>query len=241
MATRNYYTSVVMGSTGPDIPTDGLNLYYDYGNPACYPGSGTSVFDLSGNGNTGGFSVGVAYSASNGGILDLTSASISIVNVPNATTLQPTTGCTYVVFVNSGFPSVGLEGGMGCLGGGGSRGYLLGSDTTNRLSFYIAPTNTSLLRAQVTFNIKNTWTMVHGRFSASSYIDVGTNGVIRGVNTSSIPASTQQNTLPLQIGARGDNDGQTKGFYGPSLIYNRPLSDAELLQIFEAFRARYSI
>jgi hypothetical protein len=37
----------------PNVVTDGLALFLDSMNPRSYPGSGTSWFDLSGNGNTG--------------------------------------------------------------------------------------------------------------------------------------------------------------------------------------------
>ena len=35
------------------LVTDGLILYYDFSNPSCYPGSGTSITDLSAVGNNG--------------------------------------------------------------------------------------------------------------------------------------------------------------------------------------------
>lgn len=40
------------GLTSTGIVTEGLVLYYNPSFPASYPGSGTSLFDLSGNGNT---------------------------------------------------------------------------------------------------------------------------------------------------------------------------------------------
>lgn len=37
----------------PKIPTDGLVLAWDANNPKSYPGSGATIYDLSGNGNNG--------------------------------------------------------------------------------------------------------------------------------------------------------------------------------------------
>jgi hypothetical protein len=51
------------------IITDGLVLYLDAGNPASYPGSGTTWFDLSGNGNNGTLVNGVGYTSDNLGSL----------------------------------------------------------------------------------------------------------------------------------------------------------------------------
>ena len=51
-----YYSAKLMGMQAEavsGIVTDGLKLYLDASNPASYPGSGTTWFDLSGNGNNG--------------------------------------------------------------------------------------------------------------------------------------------------------------------------------------------
>lgn len=37
----------------PKVPTDGLVLAWDAANPKSYPGSGATIYDLSGNGNNG--------------------------------------------------------------------------------------------------------------------------------------------------------------------------------------------
>lgn len=50
------------------IVRDGLVLCLDAGNIKSYPGSGTTCFDRSGNGNHGTLAGGVGYSSSNGGI-----------------------------------------------------------------------------------------------------------------------------------------------------------------------------
>ena len=51
------------------IVTNGLVLNLDAGNRASYPGSGTTWFDLSGNGNNGTLVNGVGYNSANGGSL----------------------------------------------------------------------------------------------------------------------------------------------------------------------------
>lgn len=38
---------------GPKLPTQDLSLLFDPANPKCWPGSGSTLFDLSGNGNDG--------------------------------------------------------------------------------------------------------------------------------------------------------------------------------------------
>lgn len=41
---------------GPKLPKQDLSLLFDVANPKCWPGSGTTLFDLSGNGNNGAIS-----------------------------------------------------------------------------------------------------------------------------------------------------------------------------------------
>ena len=38
---------------GTNLATDGLEILFDPNNPGSYPGSGDSIFDLSGNSRTG--------------------------------------------------------------------------------------------------------------------------------------------------------------------------------------------
>ena len=52
------------------IPTNGLVLYLDSGNPASYPGTGTNWYDLSPMGYVASINTGVAYSADNSGIFN---------------------------------------------------------------------------------------------------------------------------------------------------------------------------
>ena len=56
-------------SAGPDIIEDGLILALDAADRNSYPGSGTTWYDLSGNGNNGILANGVGYNSNNGGSL----------------------------------------------------------------------------------------------------------------------------------------------------------------------------
>jgi hypothetical protein len=55
--------------TGPNIVTDGLVLHLDAANPKSYPGSGTTWNDLSGNGNNGTLVNGPTFDSGNNGSL----------------------------------------------------------------------------------------------------------------------------------------------------------------------------
>jgi len=51
------------------IVNQGLSVYYDFSNPNSYPGSGTTIYDLSGYNNNGTLINGTSYSTTNGGAL----------------------------------------------------------------------------------------------------------------------------------------------------------------------------
>ena len=51
----------------PNVYTTGLQAWWDFGESTSYPGTGTTIFDLSGNGNDGTLSAGMAFTSSFGG------------------------------------------------------------------------------------------------------------------------------------------------------------------------------
>ena len=56
-------------SFSPKIVTNGLVLYYDVANPRSYPGSGTTIYDLSRNGYNGTLINSPTFDNTNGGAL----------------------------------------------------------------------------------------------------------------------------------------------------------------------------
>jgi len=221
-------------------PRNGLMLYYDYGNPRCYPGTGTDVFDLSVNGNHGEIMLNGLISTDFGGVFRMPGVDDKI-TTPYHATLHPTTGMTVVFFVKSPFTNVNV-GGVGVLGGGGNRGWALGNSLTDAARFYVAETVSTLRNSGVaTFDVSDRWVMMSGRYDPSNYIDYGVNAVQVSVNTTSAPANTIDNGNDFQVGERGQNAGEIDGDIGPTLIYNRPITDSELTRIFNIFKHRFGI
>lgn len=78
--------------TGPNISTDGLVLALDAANPRSYPGSGTTWFDLSGNGNNTTLNT-FTYDATNKWFVSVESpgyASLLEFSTPDSTTISNT-------------------------------------------------------------------------------------------------------------------------------------------------------
>jgi hypothetical protein len=87
----------------PKIPTNGLVLCLDSGNKKSYPGSGTSWYDLSGNGNYGDFQNTLNYTPDYGGELGFSGDSNNYVNLPTFFTsnhYSVNQGWTVSAFVN---------------------------------------------------------------------------------------------------------------------------------------------
>ena len=81
----------------PIIVTDGLSLYLDAANSRSYSGTGLSVYDLSGSGNTSLLINGPTYSSSNLGyfVLDGTN---DYVNVNSLANILPYTAYTKIAY-----------------------------------------------------------------------------------------------------------------------------------------------
>jgi hypothetical protein len=58
----------------PNVYTTGLQLWWDAGESTSYPGTGTTITDISGNGNDGTLIGGIAFTGSNGGGLYMATA-----------------------------------------------------------------------------------------------------------------------------------------------------------------------
>ena len=88
------------------FPSSGLIAHYDPGDAASYPGSGTTVTDLTG-GNDGTLT-SVNYSASNGGVFSIPTGYISLANMQSH--VQGVQAFSVAMFVNTtgGTASTGL-------------------------------------------------------------------------------------------------------------------------------------
>ena len=83
-----------------NVVTDGIILYMDFGNRASYPGTGTTVTDLSGYGNDGTVVGSPTFDASLGlGAFDLDRDGSKQITVGTPSILQPTDGVTLAVWI----------------------------------------------------------------------------------------------------------------------------------------------
>lgn len=86
----------------------------------------------------------------------------------------------------------------------------------------------------------NTWTYVTCSWLGGGESCIYTNGVLRTSRTiSSIPATNPSSTGRIGLGHSGP--GSWNGKISTTQIYNRQLSEAEIIQNFNAYRGRYGI
>jgi hypothetical protein len=98
-------------ANGPRIVTDGLVLHLDAANRKSYPGSGSTWYDLSGNGNNATLSTGPVFSSANNGNFYFGNTSDDYAEVATRNTnleFQPTSPHSIVTFIKS--PSSGFNG-----------------------------------------------------------------------------------------------------------------------------------
>jgi hypothetical protein len=220
--------------TSSPLITNGLVLNLDASNTASYPGTGTTWTDLSGNGNHGTFISGTTFSSTNGGamVFDGTSNNRIQTNLTTAFT-DFTVGIWYKDngslefgrlmdkdFVNGFW--LGRNGAVANSWGGGIR------EAGDPYGIYL--------------------TLTDGQWHFIVSVRSGTTHTIYGDGVTNKVANTVVNT-PLSstsIAIGGWSGGGTaiqvlKGSIPRVLIYNRALSEAEILQIFNATKAKYGL
>jgi hypothetical protein len=241
--------STVQGGQG-NIVTNGLVLNLDAANPRSYPQpyNGTTWTDLSGNGNNGTLVNGVAYTGSNGGALVFDGANDhALVGGSTPPSLQ-------------GNPSFTVEGWFkrnGSWSGGATWG-IGGNASQGGINSYNAGTNLISidLWGTSTYSTGQTYSLTEWKYIIWTYDGGGftTSNIIIYINT--IPYTGTN--LTISRGGSGTPNINTNGIVlaraGASVnlyhspinisnfrIYSRVLNPSEVLQNFNATRARFGI
>jgi len=234
----SYYHHLIKTSPAVNpIVTTGLVLNFDASNPLSYPGSGTAINDLSGNGNNGTLINGVGYSATNGGILNFDGVN-DYISTPLVT---PSTAFSYGIWVKTstsnnlanrpignGDYSGGLSGASMILAYSGTRSYFIrraGVNDGNRDIF--APAVTNFLGNW--HYIVMTYDGTNGMKAYCDNILIGSNAVLGFTSI-----------LNLSIGRDGLG-GAFNGSIGVAQVYNKALTVGEIDQNFNVDKTRFEL
>lgn len=226
--------------TGPDIVTDGLVFAVDAGSERSYAGSGTTATSLVGS-ITSTLNNGVGFSTDNGGTWTFDGTDDKI-TIANSSTMQPTSTLTmeawirldtmpsnwYSVFQspesNSGHTSPYFDWGI----------YV---NYTGGLHTRINGISDGLSNGTTTKVQNNTWSQVAISWNGS-LVSYYLNGSLIQTKSLSTTISYTNNTDKLI----GTNAGSSEAFDGKIPIvrfYNRALTQAEVLQNYNAQKSRF--
>ena len=240
---------------GPKIVTDGLVLALDAANTKSYPGSGTTWYDLSGNGNNGTLVNGVGYSGADNGSLvfdgvndyvtvDYPALALSIPSMTVVLWIKTTTTTTVSIFgsYNNLSPSpiifaINLNKGLATrdtISIGYTGVYI--RDTANRyLTGYV---NSPLYDGNWHCFV---WRIVNSSANAHEvFFDGNKQNLVNTDETS--PSSFTNFEFPIGINSfhgRGVFNPGPTSVYGGTKIYNRALTAAEIQQNYNALKSRF--
>jgi len=238
-------TSTPTPTATPAVPvTTNLVLYYDPSNPSSYPGTGSTINDLSGNGLNGSLSnitFTSPYFTYNG-----TSSQVSVAD--NAL-LEPGSGdWTMEVWVNQ--TTSGNDVVLGKFDNGGLSQDVSYSIRTTNTTYYAQIGSGSGAGATLFVNSTNnvgtlsTWYQLVYVFKngGTKTLETFVNGSSVGSVNHSL-ASILNSTNPLYIGSYngGEFPQWFDGKIGITRLYNDALTSSEVLQNFNADKSKYGL
>jgi hypothetical protein len=217
------------GWRGPNIVKDGLVLYLDAGSPnSYYGGTGTVWKDMSGNGNNGTLTNGPTFNSANGGSIVFDGVD-DYVNCGTSTSLNEPKTIEVWLYVTSQKTGMILSRGIA--------NYEVYTFTDGFVYTYWGNRfNTTINNPPITLNLWNQFCFTISGVTETVY----KNGDLIGPRTlNATPSYT--NTGDVNIGRRNNGSQYLNGRVSIIKLYNRELSSTEVLQNFNATRARFGI
>jgi hypothetical protein len=219
----------------PNIVTNGLVVCWDVGFTPSYPGSGNTLYDISGNGNNGTLVNGVGYSASNGGVLTFDGVDDWLYSAtPNLSATNNTVmgASRYVGDYDPEFPNhqrminspINLT----------SSNWLMGNWAATTTNYY----SEGWVSAVGSGPDDTNWRIYSttGNIAGDSYALYVNNSLSSGPNSAG-----NAGPVGFAVGAYGVGLEASTGEFSFLLAYNRILSAAEMTQNYNAYRARFGL
>lgn len=217
---------------GPNTTSSGLVLHIDPSNPRCYPGSGSTLFDLSGGGNNGTLTNGASVvSQRSGRVLNFDGVN-DFMSIPDSNQLDVTGPVGLAIWVRgtSTANKVLTE-------KGANKTLVLQPNGANDFYYLDGFAGPAIVSGLNTLIFNGSWHNITATFNGATrslYVD----GVLRHTSAMSVPAA---NADEFVIGARSDGSVAWQGQVDGVLVYSRALSPQEIINNFNATRGRYGI
>jgi hypothetical protein len=212
----------------PRVVTNGLVLYLDPANQRSYSGSGNTVYDLSGSVNTSSLINGPTYLSSNLGtfVLDGTNDYINVNSLANILSKTAYTKIAYIYLTNYGTSNNIISGGFS-----GEHAFWM-SGTTVLHAGHNGTWNTVVGTTPLSLY---TWYFSAVTYSNSTGWKLYLNGREDGTSAST---TTFNGNQEIVIGAYSSGNNFT-GRISNVQVYNRALTQQEILQNYNATKMRY--
>jgi len=249
--------STVHGGQG-NIITNGLVFNVDAANPRSYPQpyNGTTWFDISGNSRNGTLTNGPIFNTANGGSI-VCDGTNDLINFGSFGYSPGTTGNItlemwiyptgpYTSFASP--PITNLGGFFGESYFNSTIGWGIGMSTQSSINYWVFQVRnggTIVSTPTISSFTNNVWYHVVGSFTRNDLSRLYVNGVlVTSVNSTPLNGLTitplTSNDAKIGVG------GGTQNFYAgcrmsAARIYNRSISSSEVLQNFNATRARFGV
>jgi hypothetical protein len=224
-----------------NIVTSGLQIYLDSNLPSSYPGSGSTWYDISGNGRNFTWVSSPSFSTERGMNYFSTSGNRATGPASNSIGINDSSGYTVIMIsqtntdnANSAFKFYGSPNGRGIFMHPGWSNYTIYFDQGGCCNADQRLTYTGGVND---FRRYRMWTVSSTVTQRKIYM----NGTLVS-STSTTAANIGLTTTAIDLGSSdeyGGNSSTWNGKLNTFLVYNRGLSDTEVLQNYQFFRTRY--
>jgi hypothetical protein len=223
---RNYV------SPTPTYPTS-LKLFIDAGNPASYPGSGTTVTDLIGTQN-GTLVNGTSYNSIDGGVFSFDGINDLITFAHNAA-IKPTSKGTLSVMCKLLAPYTGIV-----LSTMDRNTYFRGVSIYQDSSPFRAQLAGNTARQSTNYSARydGVWKMLTVTWNGTN-VTKYVNDALQGTVAQTIAVTTHTN--PVTIGDMSPNDYPMKGYVSWAKIYDDAITLSDVQANFNSIKSRYGL
>jgi len=223
-----------VGSITTDIIADGLVFNMDAANRASYPKTGTTATNTINN-STGTLQSSGMFENINSGVFNFDGAT-NYIDFGNPTELQITGTLTISFWFKS--TNTGYQ-------------FLVSKDDATNSCFgvglrqqkiYATIYSSGLTDIQTTTTwVDGNWHNVVFIFTPSTSMEIFVDGNSEVIETTSIPASIDNDSVNLNIGRRVNSSRYYTGIIPNAHIYNRALSANEVLHNYNALKGRFGL
>ena len=237
-----YHGNVIAGN---EIPRDSLKVWLDPGVYECYPGSGTTAYDLSGNGNDATMTYS-QLATTVPGVFEFQGT--YTMDIPNLGSSFGQNDFSMCVWVNVDV----YDDGALLLCGHTTNSYGFDwVDTDEKLRFGVRDSD-SAHTANLTGLQTNEWMFFAGVHNSGTDVRLYVADSTQGYDSPSMIEATDSSGLSglsesgvLQVGGQyrlgGGAHDELDGSVGSILVYTKALSADEVNQIYQVQRARYDV